>query len=172
MFDTPEITAEAASYPICRLQRRDAGRIAGFVTALDHDTLHLRFGRFMPAEAIQAHYAGLDWSGAVLLTCEIGSEICGVVEVYPYPAPAAAGPDAIEAEIALVVAQGSRGRGVGRLLLASGLAAAARCGAVRSTMLLAPQDHALARLVRRLGFTVGAAGDRAVFAHHGEIGGH
>ena len=55
-----DITAEAAATPICQLQRRDADRVAAFVNSLERDTLHLRFGRFMPATAIAAHYAGLD----------------------------------------------------------------------------------------------------------------
>lgn len=153
------------------MQRGDAGRIAAFVTGLDRDTLHLRFGRFMSAAAIHAHYAGLDWNRAVLLTWNVGSEIGGVVEVYFYPTPVAARPNSIEAEIALVVAQGSRGRGIDRLLLASGIAAAARHGAVRSTMLIPARDHALAPMARRLGFMTDAAGDRVVFAHRADIAG-
>jgi GNAT superfamily N-acetyltransferase len=175
MPDTLEITDEAAPHPISRLQRADAGRIAAFVTALDHDTLQIRFGRFMSAAAIHAHYAGLDWNGVVLLAWETGREaglqIDGLVEVYPYPTPADARPASIEAEIALVVAPESRGRGIGRTLLSSGIATAARCGAVRSTMLLSARDHALARMAVRLGFTIDATGDRAVFAHHGDVGG-
>lgn len=169
MFDTLEIVAEAAAFPIRRLQREDAARIAAFVRTLDRDTLKLRFDRFMPDAAIEAHYIGLDWDAAVLLASEIGPDISGVVEVYPYPA--ATRPGAVEAEIALVVAHQWRGCGIGNLLLTSGIAAAARCGAVRSTMLLCAGDHGLSRMARRLGFTIDAGDDRAVLAHPGGIGG-
>ena len=162
MFDTLAMTAEAVSAPIRRLHPRDAGRIAAFVTALDRDTLHLRFGRFMSAEAIETHYAELDWDAAVLLAWGNAPEIRGVAEVFSYRTVSPNGPDSIEAEIALVVARDWRGRGIGSLLLQSGIAAAAGQGAGRSTMLLSARNHALSRLARRLGFTFGAEGDRVV----------
>jgi GNAT superfamily N-acetyltransferase len=125
MFDRLDTTAEMTPHAIRRLQHGDADRVAAFVAALDQDTLQLRFGRFMSAAAIHAHYAGLDWNAAVLLAwdygAEPGSQIGGVVEVYLYQDPAGTRPDACEAEIPLVVGQGLRGRGVGRLLLSSGI---------------------------------------------------
>ena len=107
----------------------------------------------------------------MLLAWGIGPEIRGVVEVFSYPSAAAARPEVIEAEIALVVARGFRGLGIGPLLLVGGIAAAARCGVVWSTMLLSARDHALPRMARRLGFRLAAGGDRMVLAHPDDSGG-
>ncbi len=160
MFDATETAAQTGPFPIHRLGRHDAVRLTGFVAALDSHARHLRFDRLMTPAMLQAHYEALDWSRTVVLAWGIGPAIRGIAEAHLYTTP-----KGLEAEIALCVAQGWRGRGIGQLLAARALAAAAGRGAWRSVMLLPPRDQAHARLARSLGATIDPHGALAVVVH-------
>ena len=151
---------EAKSSSLWRLRHEDADTAASFVTALDDQTRQMRFHRFTTAAMVRAHYDALDWEAAVVTAWVADGTVRGLSEVLLYVTP-----QGLEAEIALCVAGGWTGRGVGDVLMAHAAGEAARRGAWRSIMVIACGDHEHAAAARRLGATLDARQGLTVLVH-------
>ena len=138
----------------------DAAALAEFVTSLDLSGLQVRFNRVVTPSTIEVHYRGLDWSTTIVIGWCVDGTVQALAEAFLH-----AGPEGSQAEIALCVHQDWRGRGIGHALLSKLVQAVARRGARRSVFVLTPGDCGTARIVRRLGGVIDAAGEFAIIRH-------
>jgi ribosomal protein S18 acetylase RimI-like enzyme len=140
-------TATASGHAGFRL--RELG--ATDVPAIERHLLGLapadRRARFLgdPGDAaVAVHARGLNPSAAILIGAfDANARLIGLAEVHP------AGQHAVEVAVSIDLA--FRRRGLGRSLVARALALAFARGARSAEFIFAPDNHALARLVRGLG---------------------
>jgi len=146
MFDSHGTPRQ--SQPIHRLTTEDTGAIVQYITALDRPELYDRFLRVVTPVQIADHYARIDWANTIILGWRLDDGICALAEVILHDGPAG-----LQAEIALTVRRGWRGRAIGEQLLVAAVAAAGARNAARCLLVVRLGDDASA-IVRRLGGTV------------------
>jgi GNAT superfamily N-acetyltransferase len=142
---------------IIRELRPDEGdKLAGLLLDLSADDRYRRFGRSMTDDSIRGYVAHIAWSEWVLLGAfNSHAELVGVLEL----ADAQPG----SCEIAVAVAPGYRGRGVGKELMDRALLKARVRGKDRVTLLCQADNEPMRRLAK-------SSGLRAV-THEGETEG-
>jgi GNAT superfamily N-acetyltransferase len=138
-------------HPIYRLTADDTQAIVQYITGLDGPELWDRFLRNVTPAQVSDHYAAMDWANTIVLCWKLDDGICALAEVILHDGPAGR-----QAEIALTVRCGWRGRTIGEQLLAAAVAAASERGAARCVLVVRLGDDTSA-IVRRLGGTVDLA---------------
>jgi ribosomal protein S18 acetylase RimI-like enzyme len=148
--------ASAAGLLVRPLGRADLPGVERHFLAFDLADRRARFGTALRDAAISAYVRGLDPSRAVLVGAVDGSSgrVVGLAEAQPTGAPR-------RVEMAVSVEARHRRRGLGRHLLVQTMAIAFTRGAEAAEFLFAPDNRAVAGLVRALGARTAATLDRA-----------
>jgi GNAT superfamily N-acetyltransferase len=146
MFDDARSCPGGLSYPIQQLGPTQLDVLVAFILSVDERLRTARFHRYMSPGMVRAHYCALRWDNTVVAAWVAGGMIHGVCEGHLF-----AGPEGLQAEVALCIEQDLGGHGIGHALMARVISAMADRGARRSVMILHREDRAHADIVRRLG---------------------
>ena len=137
-----------------RLKAADLPAIEAHHLSLEPADRHGRFHAFLGDEAIRDYIHGIDFQRMILAGAfdEDGGRLVGLAEAH---LDASASP--LRAETSVSVLASHRGQGIGRLLTAVVLDAAAARGTRRADFYYQTGNRAIARLIRDLGAPIATA---------------
>ena len=136
-----------------RLKAADLPAVQAHLLSLEPADRHGRFHAFLGDEAIRDYVDGIDFRRMILAGAfDDDGRLVGLAEAH---LDAAASP--LRAETSVSVLTSHRGKGIGRLLTAVVLDAAAARGTRRADFYYQAGNRALARLVRELGAPIATA---------------
>lgn len=144
-----------------RLKAADLPAVEAHLLSLDPADRHGRFHAFLGDDAIRDYVDGIDFQRMILAGAfeEDGGRLVGLAEAH---LDAAAAPLCAETSVSVLTSH--RGQGIGRLLTAVVLDAAAARGTRRADFYYQTGNRALARLVRALGAPIATAPGFAALA--------
>lgn len=134
-----------------RLTAADRPAIEAHLLALGPSDRMSRFHALLGEDAVRAYTGRIDFARMILVGAfdRDGERLIGLAEAH---LDGAVPP--VRAEASVTVLASHRGRGIGRLLIAVALDAAAARGARRADFYILPGNRAIARLVHSLGAPV------------------
>jgi ribosomal protein S18 acetylase RimI-like enzyme len=147
-----ETAGGIAELHVRQLGANDLPAVEGHLLALGRADRRARFLTYRPDKMIAAYARGIDPSSTVLVGAfDQSGRMVGLAEAHPTEPP-----DAVE--IAVSIDPAFRQRGLGQRLVARALALAFARGAQSAEFVFAPDNQALAGLVRALGGRITAPG--------------